>query len=87
MKGRRSGTAPWLVTAIWGLNAVGLVGVLAGVMLFKNQKQPVLEPQVLELATDGTPSPTSAPGIYYLPSVTPNPFTTPVVLRLAAFAF
>ncbi len=39
MKGRRSGTATWLVTAIWGLNAVGLVAVLAGVMLLINGKQ------------------------------------------------
>ena len=78
MKGKRSGRATWLVTAIWGLNAVGLVGVLAGVMFFTSQKQPVFKPQVLELATAVTPSLTPLPGIYYLPSVTPNPFTTPV---------
>ena len=29
-------------------------------------------------ATAGTPSPTSPPGIYYLPSVTPNPYSTPI---------
>ena len=78
MKGKRSGRATWLVTAIWGLNAVGLVGVLAGVMFFTSQKQPVFKPQVLELATAVTPSLTPLPGIYYLPSVTPNPFTMPV---------
>ena len=79
MKGKRSGNAAWLVTAIWGLNAVGLVGVVAGVMFFFNaRQQPVFEPQVLQLATAGTPSLTAPPGIYYLPSVTPNPLSTPI---------
>ena len=77
MKRKRSG-ANWLVTAIWGLNAVGLVGVVAGVMLFNTRQQPVSEPRTLELAPAGTPSPTSPPGIYYLPTVTPNPLTTPI---------
>ena len=77
MRRKRSGIT-WLVTAIWGLNAVGLVGVVAGVMLFNARQQPIPEAQVLELATAGTPSPTSPPGIYYLPSVTPNPFSTPI---------
>ena len=79
MKGRRSGGAPWLVTAIWGINALGLVGVLAGVMIFKNQQQgPITESQMPQLVVAGTPTPTSQPGIYYLPSVTPNPFSTPI---------
>jgi len=78
MKGKRSGSATWLVTAIWGLNAVGLAGVLAGVLIFRNQKQPISESQVLEISTAGTPSHTPPPGIFYLPSVTPNPFTTPI---------
>ena len=79
MKGKRSGTATWLVTAIWGLNAVGLVGVLAGLMLFNDkQQQPVSQPRALQLSIAGSPSPTSRPGIYYLPSVTPNPLTTPI---------
>ena len=38
MKRKRSNTT-LLVSAIWGLNAVGLVGVLAGVMFF-NARQP-----------------------------------------------
>jgi hypothetical protein len=80
MKGKRSGNATWLVTAIWGLNAVGLVGVLAGAVIFANnrQPQPVSQPRALELSIAGTSSPTSPPGIRYLPSVTPNPFTTPI---------
>jgi len=79
MKGKNSGSATWLVTAIWGINALGLVGVLAGVILFNNQQSiPSLEPQTLHLADSGTPSPTSQPGIYYLPSVTPNPLSTPI---------
>jgi predicted deacylase len=80
MKGKRSRTVTWLVTAVWGLNAVGLVGILAGMMFFNSRRQPVPQPQVLELATAETPSPTSLPGIHYLPSVTPNPFTTPIVV-------
>ena len=78
MKGKRSGKTTWLVTVIWGLNAVGLVGVLAGVMVFQNRPKPVSKPEILELSIDGTPSSTPLPGIHYLPSVTPNPLTTPI---------
>ena len=78
MKDKRSGKTTWLVTVIWGLNAVGLVGVLAGVMVFQNRPKPVSKPEILELSIDGTPSSTPLPGIHYLPSVTPNPLTTPI---------
>jgi murein peptide amidase A len=80
MKRRSSGAATWLVTAIWGLNAVGLAGLLVGAMYFTNRQQPqsTPEPRSIELTMDGTPSPTSPPGIRYLPSVTPNPLTTPI---------
>ena len=78
MKRKRSGAAGWLVTAIWGLNAVGLVGVLAGALLFNTPQERVSQPKGLELAIGATPSPTARPGIYYLPSVTPNPLTTPI---------
>jgi len=77
VKRKRTGIK-WVVTAIWGLNAVGLVGVIAGVMIFNTRPQPVPAPQGLELAISGTQSPTSPPGIYYLPSVTPNPLTTSI---------
>ena len=77
MKRKRS-NAKMLVSAIWGLNAVGLVGVLMGVMFFNTRREPLDEPVSLDLATAGTPSPTSPPGIYYLPTVTPNPLSTPV---------
>jgi hypothetical protein len=79
MKPKRS-NMKWLVTAIWGVNAIGLVGVLAGMMYFNARGQSVSEPRALELVAVGTPSPTSPPGIYYLPSVTPNPLTTPIVV-------
>jgi Zinc carboxypeptidase len=78
MKRKRSGIT-WVVTAIWGLNAVGLIGVIAGVMAFNARQQPAFEPQKLKLALAGTPSLTSQPEIFYLPSVTPNHFTTPIV--------
>ena len=77
MKRKRSNTT-LLVSAIWGLNVVGLVGVLAGVMFFTAKGPPVEEPVILELLPAGTASPTSPPGITYLPSVTPNPLTTPI---------
>lgn len=77
MKHRRS-NVKLLVSAIWGLNAVGFVGVLVGVMFFNARQEPFDAPVSLELATAGTPSPTSPPGIYYLPTVTPNPLSTPV---------
>jgi len=79
MKRKRTGRGTCLVTAIWGLNALGLAGLLAGVMLFNTkQPRPIPEPQALELSISGAPSPTSRPGIFFLPSVTPNPFTTPI---------
>ncbi len=77
---RKRFSITWLVTAIWGLNVVGLVGILAGVMYFNARGEPVSEPQILELTIAGTPSPTSPPEIYYLPTITPNPLTTPIVV-------
>lgn len=77
MKGKRSGA--WLVSAIWGLNALGLTGLLVGVVFLANkQPEPAPAPRALELSMAATPSPTSPPGIKYLPSVTPNPLTTPI---------
>ena len=78
MKRKRS-NGKLLVSAIWGLNAVGLVGVLVGVMFFNARREPLDEPVFLELVMAGTPSATSSPGIYYLPTITPNPLTTPIV--------
>ena len=79
MKGKQhSSMAAWLVTAIWGLNAVGLAGMLAGVIIFSDRRLPVSVPQALELSIAGTLTPTLLPGINYLPSVTPNPLTTPI---------
>ena len=69
----------WMVTAIWSLNAVGLVGVVAGVIIFNTRQQPVFEPQITEFVPASTSSPTLPPGIYYLPTVTPNPLATPIV--------
>ena len=77
---RKRFSITWLVTAIWGLNVVGLVSILAGVTYLNTRGKPVFEPQILELAIAGTPSPTSPPEIYYLPTITPNPLTTPIVV-------
>jgi hypothetical protein len=62
MNRKRSGVT-WLVTAIWGLNTVGLIGVLVGVMFVNARQKPASEPLALELATAGTPSPTGSPEI------------------------
>ena len=80
MKRGRSQSGVWLVTAIWGINIVGLIGVLTGVMFFANRREPVPEAVVLQLETDYTATPTAPPKIYYMPSVTPNPLTTPIVV-------
>ncbi|MDK1029540.1 MAG: M14 family metallopeptidase [Anaerolineae bacterium] len=81
MNRKRSISGSWLVSAIWGLNAFALVGVLVGVGVLNTRKEPVLEQGFLELIPAGTPSRTLQPEIYYLPSVTPNPLTTPIVAR------
>lgn len=80
MKRGRSRPGVWLVSAIWGINIIGLIGVLTGVMFFTNKREPVPEAVVLQIETDNTPTPTSLPKIYYMPSVTPNPLTTPIVV-------
>lgn len=72
--------ATWMVTAIWGINAIAMVGLLVGVVYFTSRRELPAEPVILELAPARTPSPTSPPGIYYLPTITPNPLTTPIVV-------
>lgn len=81
MKRGRSKSGTWLVTAIWGLNVVGLIGVLTGVMFFVNKSEPALKPDILQIEADNTPTPTLPPKIYYMPSVTPNPLATPIVVN------
>ncbi len=80
MKRGRSKPSLWLVTAIWGLNAVGLVGVLAGATFYLANRQPADRPLDLPLAPANSPTPTPPPQIYYLPTVTPNPLATPITV-------
>jgi len=80
MKRGRSKSSLWLVTAIWGLNAVGLVGVLAGATFYLANRQPAAQPLDLPFAPASSPTPTPPPQIYYLPTVTPNPLTTPIAV-------
>jgi predicted deacylase len=80
MKRRRSKPSLWLVTVIWGLNAIGLVGVLVGATFYLANRQPVVRALDLPLAPASSPTPTLPPQIYYLPTVTPNPLTTPITV-------
>jgi len=80
MKRGRSKPSLWLVTAIWGLNAIGLVGVLAGATFYLANRQPAAQALDLPLAPASSPTPTPPPQIYYLPTVTPNPLTTPITV-------
>lgn len=80
MKHKRSKHSLWLVTAIWGLNAIGLAGVLAGATFYLANRQPAARALELPLAPASSPTPTPPPQIYYLPTVTPNPLTTPITV-------
>ncbi|MFZ5820472.1 MAG: M14 family metallopeptidase [Chloroflexota bacterium] len=80
MKRTRSTPSLWLVTAIWGLNAVGLVSALAGATFYLANRQPATQPLDLPLAPASSATPTPPPQIYYLPTVTPNPLTTPIAV-------
>lgn len=70
----------WLVTALWGLNAMGLVGILAGATFFLANRQPLTQPLDIAILPASSSTPTQPPQIYYLPTVTPNPLTTPIVV-------
>lgn len=80
MKRAHSKQSLWLVTAIWGLNAIGLAGVLAGATFYLANRQPVARALEFPLAPASSPTPTPLPQIYYLPTVTPNPLTTPITV-------
>lgn len=79
MKRRSSSSSLWLVSAIWGLNAIGLIGILAGGIFYLAHRQPANTPLTLAFEPAGSPTPSPLPQIYYLPTVTPNPLTTPIV--------
>ncbi len=81
MKRGRSQSSMWLVTALWGLNVMGLFGILAGITFYLANQQPNA-PQSLDLALAPVSSPTSTPPpqIHYLPTVTPNPLATSIVV-------
>lgn len=80
MKRGRSKASLWLVTTIWGLNAIGLVGVLTGAIFYLSNRQPAEPPLKLAFEPRYDPTPTPPPQIYYLPTVTPNPLTTPITV-------
>lgn len=80
MKRGRSKMSLWLVTAIWGLNAIGLVGALTGTIFYLSNRQPAEPPLELAFEQANNFTPTPPPQIYYLPTVTPNPLTTPITV-------
>ena len=77
MKGKRR-SSTWVVTAIWGLNIVGLVCVLMGAAQFNPKRESSPTPLMLDVVMAATPTPTSQPKVFYLPTITPNPLTTPI---------
>ncbi len=82
---KKGKSMPSFVIGIWTLNIIGLIG-LAGYFLFSQIEKPLRTPPVLaaveeELSLTPTYSaPLAAPTIYLLPSVTPNPRSTPIDL-------
>jgi hypothetical protein len=71
-----------LVGAIWVLNAAALLVILA--LLAWHQSDSLstqsLPPTITKLADKrASPSPTPDPTVHYLPTITPNPLTTPIV--------
>lgn len=86
MKPNRAQRSLWLVSAVWGLNLLGLAGLLAGASILVKSRPPAAAPPAVATAASALPSPSPAPGVYYLPTVTPNPLTTPItVLTPTAF--
>jgi hypothetical protein len=78
-KKRRSSSHSW-VYAIWGVNLAVLVCLLGGGIFYLNSQR-------ASAANDPAGTPRAAPTqkipptIYYLPTLTPNPFSTPAGLR------
>lgn len=80
MKHNRIKSGAWLITALWGINAIGLIGLLAGASLLIVNRSPSQDSLAPEIVIEGTPSATLPPSIYQLPTITPNPLTTPIIV-------
>jgi predicted deacylase len=83
MKRNASKRSTWVISAVWGLNALGLVGVLAGVTFLFASRPTASQSADVSISTVvpvTTVSPTLRPEIYFLPTITPNPLTTPIVV-------
>lgn len=78
---RRKRSSSTLVFLAWALNIAGLLGILVVVTLYMGQQivqaaeQPLVTPTAPVINIIAT---SSTQGPYYLPSVTPNPLTTPI---------
>lgn len=68
-----------IVALIWGLNLLGLLVVLGAVVFYLGQRpaQAALPP-VATSQPDPGPISTPRPTLYYLPTITRNPLTTPI---------
>lgn len=85
MTASRKKTSPFLI-GIWALNLIGVIG-LAGVFLFKWTSSPIPAPPT-PASVNAAFTPTPAPIVnqpvattYWLPTVTPNPRYTPIVVE------
>lgn len=70
--------ASWVILA-WGINGIGIL-VLAAAMVVYFSRLPAQAAPAAAVSTGRTPRPTSTPPptSYYLPTVTPNPRSTPI---------
>lgn len=78
MPARRS--ASRVVAIIWGINILGLLGVLVAVVFYISQRpvQAALAPPASADPPRANPIFTSPPTPYYLPTITRNPLATPI---------
>lgn len=76
---RRKKSSIWVILA-WGLNGIGLFALLVVLILYLSRQSAQAATDSLNDPPGTTPRPTLtlAPTSFYLPSVTPNPLSTPI---------
>lgn len=84
MPASRKKDSIWVALA-WGLNIAGILGVAVVALLYfalnpQSASASNSSPQVISTATMPATF-TPAPGVYYLPTITPNPLSTMIVVE------
>jgi hypothetical protein len=70
----------WVALA-WFLNIAGLAGIALVIGLYLALQPALAAAQEVNLSAPPSPSATSSSGVYYLPTVTPNPRSTMIVVE------